>query len=350
MDLKMTAAEELRRRREELAEAVVALQYAKQPDVWRPFGDRGLETSIRDAAYHLIYLSEAVQADEPTLFTEYLSWVQSLFTHLPLPPETLPVTLECMQEVLNTTLKENLLSVVRPILDAGIESLSSRRTDPSEFLPDGQLGEKARSYLDALLAGDRLTAGRIVMDLLQSGTPIKQIYLGIFQPVQREIGRLWQNNRISVAQEHFCTAATQTIMSQLYPYLFTGEKKSKKLVACCIGGELHEIGARIVADFMEMEGWDTYFLGANTPAESILKALGDQRADLLAVSATMTFHVSRVADLIRQLRESRLADVPVLVGGYPFNISQNLWRKVGADGWAPDAERAVAAAEQVICR
>ncbi|MDZ7370540.1 MAG: cobalamin-dependent protein [candidate division KSB1 bacterium] len=350
MEIKKTAGTELRKRREELAEAVVALQYSMQPDIWKPLGERGLEQSIRDAEYHLIYLAEAVEADEPALFTEYLSWVQSLFTHLSLPSETLPITLECMQKTLCTALKESLFQTVLPILAAGVESLSSRRVDASEFSLGGQLGEEARRYLDALLGGDHRTAARIVMDLVQNGMPIKQIYLKIFQPVQREVGRLWQTNRISVAQEHFCTAATQTIMSQLYPYLFSGEKKSKKLVACCISGELHEIGARMVADFMEMEGWDTYFMGANTPIESILKTIGDQRADLLAVSATMTFHVSRVTDLIRQLRESRLSDVPVLVGGYPFNLSPELWRKVGADGWAPDAESAVTVAEQVICR
>ena len=48
------------------------------------------------------------------------------------------------------------------------------------------------------------------------------------------------------------------------------------MVATCIGGELHEIGIRMVADFFEMEGWDTYYLGANTPADAVVAELSAQ--------------------------------------------------------------------------
>ncbi len=161
------------------------------------------------------------------------------------------------------------------------------------------------------------------------------------------MGRLWQTNQISVAQEHFCTAATQMVMSQLYPYLFTGEHKERRALVACVGGELHEIGARMVADFFEMSGWDSAFLGANTPPESILRMAEERRADVLALSATMTFHVSRVRDLIAAARAASLP-ARILVGGYPFNLSPDLWRKVGADGYAPDAAGAVTAAEQVL--
>jgi methanogenic corrinoid protein MtbC1 len=99
-----------------------------------------------------------------------------------------------------------------------------------------------RAYLDALLAGDRLAAGRIILQAAEQGAAIKDIYLGVFQRSQRELGRLWQTNQISVAQEHYCTAATQLIMSQFYPAIFAVAKKGPRLVATCVGGELHELG------------------------------------------------------------------------------------------------------------
>ena len=71
-----------------------------------------------------------------------------------------------------------------------------------------------------------------------------------------------------------------------------------------ISGELHEIGVRIIADFFEMEGWDTYYLGANSPTAAIVQAVADRRADILAVSATMTFHVRAVENLIATIRAS----------------------------------------------
>ena len=105
-------------------------------------------------------------------------------------------------------------------------------------------------------------------------------------------------NEVSVAQEHFCTAATQLIMSQLYPHIFATVKTGRCLVATAVGGELHEIGVRMMADFLEMEGWDTYYLGGNMPAESIVRSLKDRHADVVAISATISSRVSKVTELI----------------------------------------------------
>jgi len=98
----------------------------------------------------------------------------------------------------------------------------------------------------------------------KKGFLYKELYLKVSQRTQREVGRLWQLNRISVAQEHFCTGATQQIMAFLYPHLFRGGSKARRVLVACVGKELHEIGARMVADFFELEGWDSYFIGANT--------------------------------------------------------------------------------------
>jgi methanogenic corrinoid protein MtbC1 len=138
-------------------------------------------------------------------------------------------------------------------------------------------------------------------------------------------------------------------MSQLYPRIFSSERLDRRMVATCVGGELHEIGVRMVADFFEMEGWDTYYLGANTPTTSILQALDDRNADILAISATMTFHVSQVRQLIDAVRASDSGrDIGILVGGYPFNHSANLWRRVGADGFATHAQEAVQRANELL--
>jgi methanogenic corrinoid protein MtbC1 len=97
-----------------------------------------------------------------------------------------------------------------------------------------------------------------------------------------------------------------------------------------------------------MEGWDTYFLGANMPPESILQTVEERQAHLLAISATMTYHVGRVRELIQMLREGVSNPPRVLVGGYPFNMAAGLWQSLGADGSAPDAQGALLAAERLM--
>jgi methanogenic corrinoid protein MtbC1 len=211
------------------------------------------------------------------------------------------------------------------------------------------LSPLARRYFDALLEGDRHRATALVQNAVEDGVSVRDIYLTVFQPVQHLLGLLWQKNEISVAQEHFATAVTQLSMSLLYSHVFTSEKNGRHLVATCVGGELHEIGVRMVADFFEMEGWDTYYLGANAPAESVVESVERVNADVLAVSTSMTYNIPEVIQLIEKVRAAETnPELRVLVGGRPFNTDPELWRRVGADLYAPDARRAIHVVEQAL--
>jgi methanogenic corrinoid protein MtbC1 len=308
-----------------------------------------LPTIRNGAQFMLDYLSESVAYQSPELFISCLDWAKVYFGGLHFPETALPVMLSCTRQVLTEKLPEEIRLPALNILDAGLHSLEQVRTIPDSFINGkGLLDQLARAYLDALLRSDRQSASLMILEAAQQGTPIKDIYLHVFQVCQREIGRLWQTNQISVGQEHYCTAVTQMVMSQLYPYIFASQRKGRHMVATCVGGELHEIGARMVADFFEIDGWDTYFLGANTPIEGVLRAISERDADVLAISATMTYHIDKVAALIAEVRRAGLdAHTKIMVGGYPFNIAPNLWQSVGADGYARDAQQAVTVAESL---
>jgi methanogenic corrinoid protein MtbC1 len=211
------------------------------------------------------------------------------------------------------------------------------------------LSELGARYLDALLRGRKDEAGDFIYSAVQTGTSVPSIYLEVFQPVLREIGRLWQTNEVSVAQEHYCTAVTQLIMGRLSPYLPLAPRNGKRVVVACVGGELHDVGARMVADFFEMEGWDSYFLGANTPASGILSAVAEREADLLAVSATIHYNVDAARKLISEVRASPDTARPwVLVGGRPFLVAPDLWKTVDADAFAVDAKQATVAGARLV--
>jgi methanogenic corrinoid protein MtbC1 len=346
----LEASQALDAQRVALSEAIVGRQYALQPATWKPYGEDGRQKSVRDVGYHLTYLSEALASSNPTLFADYVAWAKVLFAGLQFSEDVLATTLQFTREVLEEELPPALTAITSEYIARGLESLAQAPAALPTFLPqDAPLGELARQYLDALLRGERHTASQLVLNAIDQGASIKDVYLHVFQQSQYEIGRLWQMNKITVAQEHYCTAATQLVMSQLYPRLFATARIGRRLVATCIGDELHELGVRMVADFFEMEGWDTYYLGANTPPGSILRTLEERRAEILAVSATMTSGVRAVAGLIARVRASeRGRGVKILVGGYPFNLSNELWRHVGADAYAPDAEQAVAVASDMV--
>jgi methanogenic corrinoid protein MtbC1 len=351
-ELNQEATRILDRRRGELAETIVAAQYDLQPYLGPRYGEAGRAKCVQDVQYHLAYLAEAIASASPALFADYVAWARVLLAGLNLPAEHLATNLRCMRDVLWRQLPGAVRVIVCDYVAGGIQQLLQPTAEPSSFILDGALhASLAQQYLDALLQYRRHDASQMILGAVSAGVTLKDIYLHVFQPCQYEIGRLWQLGRVSVAQEHYCTAATQLVMSQLYPALFAASKRGRRLVAACIAGDLHELGARMIADFFEIEGWDTIYLGANTPVPGIIETLARHKADLLAVSATMTFHVRAVRDLITAVRASPACEgVKILVGGYPFNVAPQLWRAVGADGSAGDAQAAVALAQRLLSK
>jgi MerR family transcriptional regulator, light-induced transcriptional regulator len=347
------AAAQVRARLRPLAESVVAHQFAHDPALQARFGDAGRLKCQEDAVYHLQYLAESLHTGRQSIFDDYLRWAQGLLAQYGVPASDFAAHLQAMAQVLRQELSGPAAAAAAQVVMAGAAAIpppaAAAPPDlPTELPPGAPLGALARSYIDALLAGDRQAASRMVLQAVQSGTPVREIYLDVFQPSQREVGRLWHAGRVSVAQEHFCTAATQLVMSQLYPWIFSGDKGAGTLVATCVAGDLHEIGVRMVADFFEMAGWDTYFLGASTPTRDVLRTLLERSADALAVSATMPYHVHQVESLIQALRADPRHDATaVIVGGRAFNHAAGLWREIGADAHALDAAGAIDVAAEL---
>lgn len=339
------AADALRRDIDDLVGDIVDRHHARSPDLAR-YGPDGRKRCAEDARRHLEALAEAVDLESTGLFADYVGWVGSVLSARGIPITDLREQLAVVGEVAAERGGQGT-DRLSACLEAGLARLDDP-SDPVDFL-DGAVPE-AHEYAGHILAADRQAATAVVEAALESGRSIRDIYLGIFEPFQREVGRLWQLGRISVAQEHYCTAATQMIMSQLYPRLFAGRDRRRRgrMVAACVEGELHEIGLRMVTDLCEIDGWDTLYLGASTPPAGVVDLLESQRADVLAVSTTLTSHLGRVGTLIEAVRErSTLGDLAILVGGRPFLAEPGLHRAMGADATASDAGGAVEVARRL---
>lgn len=333
----------LKTKNDEILSALFSESLKEFPDLRERYGDQGIERTKEDLSFHLQYLTTAVCLNDKFLFIDYVKWLKMFFHHINLPLEYQLKPLQHIKQVLSEKLPEKEKVFTDKFLDPAIEGFSDFPTEMNSFLsPNNDLNVSAQQYLSALLRKDRAGAERVIFNEIEKGTSVKEIYLNIFQLVQWEIGRLWQHNKISVAMEHFCTAATQFIMSRLYEHIFSTEKIGKSMVATSVSGELHEIGIRMVTDFFEMEGWDTYYLGSNTPHSSVLKMIEETNSELLAISSTIPFNVPKVVQLISAARAAYPDNgLKILVGGTPFNQNRELWKEVKADGFAIDAQSAV---------
>ncbi len=307
------------------------------PALRERFGERADTRCTEDTRHHLRHLAAAVTTDHQ-IFTAYVQWAVDMFAGLGIESDDLRDHLQVMADVIDEHLggPSSAAAIVREASAAVVP----RSGEPESHLDTtSPVGELARDFLSLVLGGDRASGVRRVVEAADAGLPLEDIHLQVLQPVMREVGRLWQLNRVTVAQEHLVTAATQVAMAQLYPRVFATPRNGRSAVVLGVGGELHELGSRMVADLFELRGWTTRYLGANTPTRSLVELVTTQPTDVIAMSVTIAAHVPTLTDAVRSLRAA--TDAPIIVGGRPFLTHRDLWRHVGADGSADDARTAV---------
>ena len=179
-----------------------------------------------------------------------------------------------------------------------------------------------QEYLTLLLEGNRRECARIVQQLLDQNIEIKTLYTDLFQKSLYEVGRLWEFNRISVAKEHLVTAITEGLLNLVYPRLFekaSGDSRNeKKVVISCAANEFHQVGGKMVADIFELNGWDSQFLGANTPVDQMLAHIQDEKPDLVALSVSVYFNMPALKAGLAAIR-ANFHHLDIFVGGQAFN-------------------------------
>jgi methanogenic corrinoid protein MtbC1 len=194
-------------------------------------------------------------------------------------------------------------------------------------------------YLAAQLAGDRREALRIVVeDAIRQGASVIDVENHVIRAAQLEIGRLWQANRISIADEHLATGISQVVMARLYELAKPTPRNGRTVMVACVEGELHDFPARLVADYLDHGGFAVRYLGASVPNDDLVHAVRTRGPHLLALSATMSFHADALRAVVTRVRADAPA-VPIVVGGHALTWAPELATTLGVEsGGATPAE------------
>lgn len=169
-------------------------------------------------------------------------------------------------------------------------------------------------YLNSLLDGDKKQCFQIVEKLIEDKIPLKEIYLKLFQRSMYRIGSMWQNSRCSIADEHIATKITESLIEYVSAQSTNGKCQNKLALITCVDKEFHELGARMVAGFLEAAGWDVVFIGSNTPQKEILNLIGSKSPDIVGISNNYYINISRLVDLISLIKKD-YPDQEIIVGG-----------------------------------
>jgi len=201
-------------------------------------------------------------------------------------------------------------------------------------LPD-ETDEMQQIFTALLLHGDHKGCLKLVEQSVTTPDELRHFYEHVVKHALYTVGSLWERNEISVAEEHLATAIVARVTSHLYGRFVGTPQTRGRAVVSAAPNEYHEVGARMVADMLELDGWDVTYLGANIPVEELLKLLRQKQPFLLALSVATAFNLENARDTIAAVRGvPEFSTMRILAGGLAFSSVPRLGREFGADGYA----------------
>lgn len=338
-----------------IARKVFDRQFEMDPKLDAEYDDRRKMLMYEDILYNLGFLYTAIEFDEDRIFNEYAIWIYQLMCNLmkDLGRERLKDQMlahyQILLDALKEVLPENEALKAEHYLHKAMETTEKESVEfsMSNRMNAGGFTEIRRDYLDKLLNNDTRGALGVIEEASRAGVNLPNIYIDVMQEAMVEVGDLWHRNVITVDKEHYCTATTQVILSRFYPVIFGTPRNGHKILSCCVGSELHEMGMRMLSDLFEYNGWDSIYLGAAVPRDAILHAIAEHHPDLVALSVTMPQHLSLCHEIVRAIRE-RYGDIRIAVGGRAFQMTNELWKKWDVDISTENAVQLVEWAEREI--
>ncbi|MBI9104282.1 MAG: cobalamin-dependent protein [Spirochaetales bacterium] len=192
-------------------------------------------------------------------------------------------------------------------------------------------------FIEALLLSEQ----EICKDIIKKNTANKfyssEIEKLIFES-QEEIGRLWEEGSASLAQVYMSGNICGDLINEYFPS--NEEEQISLQVGFAVLSDYHSLGMKIVSSNLKSRGIHHRILGIGLTPEELLPLIKANPLKILLISTLMLPSAYKVKELKELLVENNLADIKIIVGGAPFRIDEELWRRTGADYYCANSEEA----------
>lgn len=204
-----------------------------------------------------------------------------------------------------------------------------------------------KDLYENVINGEAAAARESVEKALEAGIPPAEILNKGLIAAMAEVGRLFEEGEFYVPEMLIAARAMQAGMEVLKPSLVEADvKASGKVVIGTVKGDLHDIGKNLVSLMLEGAGFEICDLGIDVSPEKFVETVRQEKPDFLALSALLTTTMPNMKATIDSLKDAGLrSDVKVIIGGAP--VTESYAAQIGADGYAPDASRAVSLARSL---
>ena len=346
------AAAEYKEKKEVLTEEVNK-KLSSRDDIFELIGHNPLSKMHNNHDNHARFMANVFKLNDYKLLVRTVIWVYMTYKSHNFSFDYFPVELKAWIKAVKENLSPENAGPIIEIYNFMLNNhqkfieLSGEIEDSELDIPE-DMQTVYNLFFKYLLSGNHKKALKLAKEEIDKKEDLQRFFNYIIQPAMYEVGFLWQKGAISEAEEHLATSIVARVISGLYIYVIDLEGSTKaKVVISAAANEYHEIGSRIIADSLEMDGWDVELLGADTPIEALIDFLKMQQPFFLGLSISMAFNIDNLIDAIDMIRSNEeLAELKIMVGGKVLNENPELWKKTGADAWAKNGEEAVEIAKK----
>jgi 5-methyltetrahydrofolate--homocysteine methyltransferase len=201
---------------------------------------------------------------------------------------------------------------------------------------------------NAVVSGNDEKAREITAEALRRGINAAEVLHGGLLQGMDVVGRRFKAYEMYLPEVIMSATAMKAAMELLKPLLAkTGVASLGKIVIATVEGDVHDIGKNLVSMMLEGAGFEMVDLGVDVSVEVIVERTIEERAQIVGLSALLTTTMMALEGAVARIKE-KTPWAKVMVGGAP--LTQEYADKVGADGFAPDALRAIHLAKTLVGR
>jgi methanogenic corrinoid protein MtbC1 len=246
-----------------------------------------------------------------------LDWTSTVLRSRGMPADTLRHMLQSWTLSLHGILPSGIVRELSPLLEWASACAGVFGSHPAVTPPE--LDAEQSRFVENLLGGRveealAVAVSRIRMEVKPDKqgreTPVRDkghrldsFLESLILPAMTEIGLRWQDDRISVADEHMATAVCRRAAFRFLEDFEPAVPLKRVVSIACVPGDGHDFGAELAARYLEIRGWNVFFLGHSMPDADLAEAVEKNRSQALLLSISMTAFApafQRVAGRLRK--------------------------------------------------
>jgi dimethylamine corrinoid protein len=208
--------------------------------------------------------------------------------------------------------------------------------------------ELYKGLTNAVVNGDKETAIRLSKKALETGMDAYETLMKGCVPAMQIMSDRYDKMEAFVPDILVSADAMYGAIGVLKPHIKVESAESPgKVILGVVEGDIHDIGKNIVKIMLDLAGFEVIDMGRNVRLKDFVAKVRETGAEILGLSALMSTSMMGMPECIEMIKDAGVRDkVKIMVGGAP--ISAAYAEKVGADGYAENAPKAIKEAEKLV--